>query len=162
MTVACDCHEVLVSAMQRPNELGLVFKHKALNVALKHWGEALALHKLEQICEVVPGAGLRPNAALAYAIVRAAVNARDWERLDAALAWFAARGVSEFRPAMHKLLATAAAQRAAGAAASAGAPAQGEQEAAAGADAAGAAGAWEVQAQQVPPCAGASPSRDGR
>jgi hypothetical protein len=120
MTVVCDCHDVLVSAMQRPNELGFVFKHKSLAIALKHWGASLALHKLEAIIHAAAGAGLRPDARQAYVLVRAAVNAKRWDKLDAALSWFAERGVVRYKPAMERLLAAAANERAAAAAGSAG------------------------------------------
>lgn len=111
MTMVCECHEVLVSAMQRPNELGFVFKWKTLHIALKHWGDTLALHKLEQICQVVRAAGLQPDARLAYVLVRACVNAKQWQKLDEAMAWFTAQGVTRYKPAMEALLAKAAAER---------------------------------------------------
>jgi hypothetical protein len=57
MTAICDAHEVLLSALQRPNELGFVFKWKTLLVALKHWGDMLAVDKLEQIAFVIKDAG---------------------------------------------------------------------------------------------------------
>lgn len=49
MCAMCDCHEVLLSAMQRPAELGMVFKWKSLLLALKHWGDQNAVDKLEQV-----------------------------------------------------------------------------------------------------------------
>jgi hypothetical protein len=113
MTTICDAHEVLVSAMQRPNELGFVFKHKSLNLAFKHWGGRLELHKLEQILLVARAAGIPPDARMAYAAVRACVNARQWGKLDEVLAWFRGQGVTRFKPAMEKLLQQAAEQRAA-------------------------------------------------
>lgn len=111
MTTICDSHEVLVSAMQRPNELGFIFKHKSLNLALKHWGSRLELHKLEQIMLVAPTAGLAPDHRMAYALVRACVNARQWDKLDEVLAWFSAQGVTRYKPATQKLLEQAAAER---------------------------------------------------
>jgi hypothetical protein len=120
MATICDSHEVLISAMQRPNELGFVFKHKSLNVALKHWGNKLELHKLEQIMLVAATAGLPPDNRMAYALVRACVNAQQWEKLDDVLEWFRGQGVTRYKPAMEKLLAVAAKQRAAAAAADGG------------------------------------------
>ena len=112
MTTICDSHEVLVSAMQRPNELGFVFKHKSFNIAVKHWGSRLELHKLEQLMLVAATAGLPPDSRMAYALVRACVNAKQWEKLDEVLEWFRVQGVTQYKPAMGKLLEQAAAARA--------------------------------------------------
>lgn len=117
MTALCDAHGVLISAMQRPNELGLVFKWKSLLVALKHWADALAVNKLEAIAAVMETAGIRPDQRLAYVLVRAAVNAGQCERVPAMLAWFEQQGVTQYtKPAMLALLDKAAAGAAAAAA----------------------------------------------
>lgn len=121
--------------MQRPNELGFVFRHKSLHIAFKHWGGRLELHKLEQILLVAGAAGLPPDARMAYAMVRACVNARQWEKLDEVLGWFRGQGVTRFKPAMEKLLQQAAEQRAAEG------EAEGEDDGAAGAAAVAASGA---------------------
>ncbi|WIA38807.1 hypothetical protein OEZ86_002089 [Tetradesmus obliquus] len=119
MAVRCDAHEVLLSAMQRPNELGLVFKWKSLLAAVKRWGDQgrAGVDKLEAIVFAMEGAGLRPNEKMVYVLVRAYVNAGEFARVDAALAWFRERGVVRYKPAMLPLLAKAAAAGSAGAAA---------------------------------------------
>jgi hypothetical protein len=117
MTTLCDSHEVLVSAMQRPNELGFVFKHKSFHIALKHWGNTLELHKQQQIMLVAATAGLPPDARMAYALVRTCVNAKQWDKLEEVLGWFRAQGVTQYKPAMEKLLQQAADEMAAAAAA---------------------------------------------
>jgi hypothetical protein len=110
MTTRCEAHEVLLSAMQRPNELGLVFKWKSLLTALKHWGQQglAGVDKLESIVFAMESAGLKPDARMEYVLIRAYVNAREFERVDAALAWFRQRGVARFKPALLPLLAKAA------------------------------------------------------
>ena len=141
MTTLCDSHEVLVSAMQRPNELGFVFKHKSFHIALKHWGNTLELHKQQQIMLVAATAGLPPDARMAYALVRTCVNAKQWDKLKEVLGWFRAQGVTQYKPAMEKLLQQAGAEMAAAAAATAAAAEAGEAgEAAAAAAEAVAAG----------------------
>jgi hypothetical protein len=127
MTSLCDSHEVLLSAMQRPNELGLVFKWKSLLAALKHWGDqgAAGVDKLESIVFAMEAAGLRPDAKAIYVLVRAYVNAREFERVDAALVWFSERRVTRFKPAMLPLLAKAAEGGSEGAAAALAAVQQG-------------------------------------
>jgi hypothetical protein len=109
MAALCDAHEVLLSAMQRPNELGLVFKWKSLLAALKHWGDqrAAGVDKLEAIVFAMESAGLRPDAKATYVLIRAYVNAQEYGRVDAALVWFRERGVARFKPAMLPLLAKA-------------------------------------------------------
>jgi hypothetical protein len=107
MAARCDAHEVLLAAMRRPNELGFAFKWKALLAALKVWGDAGEVSRLCAVMLAVEDAGLRPDERLAYVVVRAAVNARDWGQLDAALAWLAARGVERAKPATTALLAQA-------------------------------------------------------
>jgi hypothetical protein len=119
MAVRCDAHEVLLSAMQRPNELGLVFKWKTMLAAVKRWGDqgAASLDKLESIVFAMEAAGLRPNEKMVYVVVRAYVNAREFAKVDAALAWFRERGVARYKPAMMPLLAKAAEAGSEGAAA---------------------------------------------
>jgi hypothetical protein len=124
MTIICDSQEVLVSAMQRPNELGFVFKMKSFNEALKHWGGKLELHKLEQLLLAAPSAGLPVDHRMAYALVRTAVNAKQWQKLDGILEWLAAQGVMRHKPATQKLLQQAELERGRGAAAAAAAAAE--------------------------------------
>lgn len=109
MAALCDAHDVLVAAMGRPNELGFVFRWKTLLVGLKHWGDSLALDKLQAVAAAMPGAGLPHDARMAYVLVRAAVNARQWSRAAEVAAWYRAQGVSRFKPAMMALLDKAAA-----------------------------------------------------
>lgn len=109
MAAVCDAHEVLLSAMQRPNELGFVFKWKSLLLALKHWGtvaagDAAAVDKLEALVFAMEGAGLRLDGRAAYVLVRAYVNSGQLQRVDGVLAWFKERGITRFKPAMLKLL----------------------------------------------------------
>ncbi|KAF6262321.1 glycosyl hydrolase [Scenedesmus sp. NREL 46B-D3] len=127
MATLCDAHEVLLSAMRRANELGLVFKWRSLLAALKHWGDrgAAGVDQLEAVVFAMEAAGLPPDSRAMYALVRAYVNVRAFERVDAALAWFKERGVERFKPAMLPLLAVAAEGGSAGAAAALAAAQQG-------------------------------------
>eukprot|EP00775_Hariotina_reticulata_P013160 gene13160-13290_t len=88
-------------------------KWKTLLVALKHWGDSLAVDELEQIAFVMRDAGLKPDQRMAYVVIRACVNSGQYQRAHEVLRWFKAEGVMQYKPALETLLQKAAAGAAA-------------------------------------------------
>jgi hypothetical protein len=122
MCAACDAPDVLVEAMYRANELGLMLSNNAVDAALKHFARGGDLGALERIYRAMGPAGVPPDHRTAYCLIRACVAAGRPDRARAFEAEFRERGVPRTKPTAMRLLAAAAAAEGGGGAAGAGDP----------------------------------------
>ncbi|KAG1656329.1 hypothetical protein FOA52_006661 [Chlamydomonas sp. UWO 241] len=117
MCVACDAPDVLAGALTRSLELGLLLSHNRVHDALKAWGAALELHKIEQVVSAMEPGGIPPNTKTAYIMIRAAVNAERQASAEAYADSLRVRGVRLHQTTMRLLEAGRHRQREAEAAA---------------------------------------------
>lgn len=74
MIRVADAPDVLVEALGRSTELGLLLSHTQLHALLRGWGEAGDLAKIEQVLGAMPLGGLPYTHVTAYIVIRTAVN----------------------------------------------------------------------------------------
>ncbi|KAG2426331.1 hypothetical protein HXX76_013088 [Chlamydomonas incerta] len=69
-----DAPDVLVEALRRAPELGLLLSQTRLHELLQHWGELGELAKIEEVLAAMPLGGVPYNHVTAYIVIRTAVN----------------------------------------------------------------------------------------
>ncbi|KXZ54573.1 hypothetical protein GPECTOR_4g638 [Gonium pectorale] len=74
MIRAADSPDVLVEALRRASELGLLLSATRLHELLRHWGELGELAKIEEVLAAMPLGGVPYNHVTAYIVIRTAVN----------------------------------------------------------------------------------------
>ncbi|GIL92361.1 hypothetical protein Vretifemale_19885 [Volvox reticuliferus] len=74
MIRSADAPDVLVEALQRASELGLLLSRTRLHEILRHWGEMGDLAKIEEVLGSMPLGGVAYDHVTAYIVIRTAVN----------------------------------------------------------------------------------------
>ncbi|GFR49041.1 hypothetical protein Agub_g11065 [Astrephomene gubernaculifera] len=77
-----DAPDVLVEALRRATELGLLLSSTRLHELLKHWGQQGELAKIEEVLAAMPLGGLPYSHDTAYVVIRTAVNAGEQEKAE--------------------------------------------------------------------------------
>ncbi|MEW5307618.1 MAG: hypothetical protein WDW36_009997 [Sanguina aurantia] len=80
MTHVCDATDVLVEALHRTTELGLILSGNRVLEVTALWGDRYELAKVEMIIEAMPAGGLMYNTRSAYILIRACTNCGQHER----------------------------------------------------------------------------------
>ncbi|PNH10434.1 hypothetical protein TSOC_002840 [Tetrabaena socialis] len=69
-----DAPDVLVEALRRATELGLLLSQTRVHELLRHWGALGELAKIEEVLGAMPLGGVPYNNVTAYIVIRTAVN----------------------------------------------------------------------------------------
>ncbi|KAG2490734.1 hypothetical protein HYH03_010889 [Edaphochlamys debaryana] len=82
MIRAADAPDVLVEALRRATELGLLLSMTRVHELLRGWGDAGELAWIEEVVAAMPLGGIPYNHVTAYIVIRTAVNQGAQEKAE--------------------------------------------------------------------------------
>lgn len=102
----CEAPDVLISAMYRANELGLIMSNNAMAWALKHFATMHDVDAVERIYHAMQHAGVMPDHRTSYCIIRMYIDMGLVDKARECEAEFRER-LAKFKPTCERLLAEA-------------------------------------------------------